>query len=139
MTSEREFRRTLLVERDLGCHRPVGPDAAKMNGHRLDRISHRVPHGSGFVTAMDHAVGALLIVAGAVCVPVGLFHQLPEGLGITFAEKITRSLPPKHGAGRVAPRSAGVALIAGQEVQKESRLKELPGLAGAATSKNIPE
>ena len=44
------------------------------------QASDRVHGGRGLETGMDHAVGALFVIADAVLVPVGRFHQLGEGL-----------------------------------------------------------
>src|SRR5690348_15190000 len=78
---------------------------------------------------MDHAVGALLIVAGAVLVPLGGLHQLPERLGVALAQQVAGPLPAEHVARGLAPRRASVALVAGEEVEKEGGLVEPPVLA----------
>src|SRR5262249_54141082 len=88
---------------------------------------------------MHHAIRALLIVAGAVGVPIGLLHQLLERLGVTFAEEIARALPTKHGARGIAPRRAVVALISRQEVEKHRRLAELPIAAATTAAENAAE
>jgi hypothetical protein len=43
-------------------------------------------HGGRLEAAMDHAVGAFFIIAGAIGVPVGFLQQLLECCGVTFAE-----------------------------------------------------
>ena len=86
---------------------------------------------------MDHAVGALLVVAGAVGIPVGLLHQLLEGRRVAFAEQVAGLLPTEHGAGRVAPWRAMVGLVAGQEVEEQARLLEGPLLAALLLT--VPE
>src|SRR3954468_16844146 len=88
---------------------------------------------------MDHAVGALLVVAGAVGVPIGVVHQLLEGLGVTFAEQVAGLLPAEHRARRVAPRRAVVLLVAGQEVEEHARLAERPALAAVAAAEDVAE
>src|SRR5690348_7447624 len=75
---------------------------------------------------MDHAVGALFVIAGAVGVPVGLRHQLLEALGIALAEQIARPLPAEDVARRIAPRRAVIGLVAGEEVEEQARLAERP-------------
>src|SRR5471030_1734209 len=81
---------------------------------------------------MDHAIGAFLVVAGAVGIPVGLVHQLLEGFGVALAEQIAGALPAEVVARRVAPRRAMVFLIARKEVEEERRLAERPFVALAA-------
>src|SRR5262249_10568537 len=99
----------------------------------------RVLHRGRLVAAVHHAVRTLLIIAGAIGIPVGLFHQLAEGAGIAFAQQITGALPAEHGAGRIAPRRAVVLLISGEEVEKERRLAERPLAAVAAAPENVAE
>src|SRR4051812_6096617 len=88
---------------------------------------------------MHHAVGAFFVISGAVGVPVGLIHQFTESLGIAFAQQITRALPTEHRAGRIAPRRAVVALVAGEKIQKQARLRERPFLAVVAAAQNSAE
>ena len=73
---------------------------------------------------MNHAVGALFVIPGAVSVPVGFFHQLLETFGVPLAEQIARPLPSKDVARRIAPRGTVVGLIAGKEIEKKARLVE---------------
>src|SRR6202041_3342761 len=75
---------------------------------------------------MHHAIGAFLVIAGAVGVPVGLLHQLLEAAGIAFAEQVAGPLPAKIIAARAAPRRAVTSLVSGEEVEEEARLVELP-------------
>src|SRR5258707_662487 len=82
--------------------------------------------GGTLIAAMNHAVGTLLVVAGAVFVPLGGFHQFLEGFDVALAQQIAGPLPAEHVARRVAPRRAVIALIAGQEVEEEGRLREFP-------------
>src|SRR5690349_21723522 len=86
---------------------------------------------------MDHAVGALFVVADAIGIPVGGFHQLLEGLGVAFADQIAGLLPAEHGAGWIAPRRAVVGLVAGQEVEEQAGLAERPLLAAVAALEDI--
>src|SRR5262249_6400321 len=88
--------------------------------------------------AMDHAIGTFLVVAGAVRVPVGLLHQLLEGLGIAFAEEIAGALPAEIGARRIAPGRAVVFLVAGEEIEEQRRLAERP-LPALAQAENVAE
>src|SRR5258708_1868824 len=87
---------------------------------------------------MRHAVGAFFVFAGAVSVPVGGLHQLFEGLGIAFAEQVAGLLPAENVAGRHAPRRAFVVLIAGQEIQEQAGMHEIPLLA-LAERKHVAE
>ena len=75
---------------------------------------------------MHHAIGALLVIAGAVLVPLRVLHQLLEGLGVAFAEQIAGPLPAEHGAGWVPPRRAVIGLIAGEEIEEQRGLEERP-------------
>src|SRR5262244_3495418 len=75
---------------------------------------------------MHHTVGAFLVISGAVSVPIGFLHQLPEGLGIALAKQIARALPAEIVPGRVTPWSAVIRLIAGKEVEEQNRLVERP-------------
>src|SRR6185436_15726090 len=99
----------------------------------------RVLHGSGLEARMHHAIGALLIIADAVGIPVGGLHQLLEGLGIAFADQVAGLLPAEHGAGRIAPRRAVVGLVAGQEVEEQAGLAERPFLAAVAALEDVAE
>src|SRR3954464_4201141 len=78
---------------------------------------------------MCHAVGALFILAGAVGIPVGGLHQLLEGFRVAFAEQIAGFLPAKNVARRHAPRGAFVILVAGEEVEEQAGMHEIPLLA----------
>src|SRR6201996_1956264 len=98
-----------------------------------------VDHGGAFETAMDHAVLALLVFADAVLVPLGVFHQLLEGLHITFAKQVAGLLPAEHAAQRHRPRRAFVGLIARKEIEEQRGLRELPVLAAIAARKDIAE
>src|SRR6476469_10238104 len=93
----------------------------------------------GLVAGMHHAVGAFLVIAGAVGIPVGLFHQLLEGLGVAFAQQVTGPLPAEDGAGRIAPRRAVVTLVAGQEVEEQAGLAERPLFAAPAAAEDVAE
>src|SRR5437763_1624962 len=65
------LRRTLILEIDLGGHRTGGANAAQRHPHRLQRIGERGVGRGRLVAAMRHAVGALLVLAGAVGFPIG--------------------------------------------------------------------
>src|SRR3977135_503995 len=94
--------------------------------------------GGRLEAAMDHAVGAFFVIAGAIGIPVGFLHQLLETGRVAFAEQITWPLPAKHRAGGIAPGGALVRSIAGDKVEKKLRLEEGPRLA-ASQSENLPE
>src|SRR5712691_13015227 len=78
---------------------------------------------------MRHAVGALLVAAGAVRIPVGRVHQFLERARIALAEQVARLLPAEDVARRHAPRRAVIGLVAGEEVEEEAGMHELPALA----------
>ena len=90
------------------------------------------------VAAMRHAVGALLVAAGAVGIPVGGFHQLGEGLGVALAEQIAGLLPAEDVARRHAPRGAVEFLVAGEEVEEHRGVRDVPLLA-LAERKHLAE
>src|SRR6201989_904918 len=92
-------------------------------------MRERVERGGRLVAAMRHAVGTLLILAGAVGIPVGGLHQLLEGLGVAFAEQIAGLLPAEDVARRHAPRGALIGLVAGEEVEEQAGMHEVPLLA----------
>ena len=79
---------------------------------------------------MDHAVGALLVPAGPVVVPVRVLDELPEGRGVAVLEQITRLLPAENVVRGIAPWRALVVHLAHEEVQKERRLVEPPVFLG---------
>ena len=130
---EHEFGRPLLVERDLRA-----PSRLRCARRAAPRPAPSADCSIASVTAvaskprMHHAVGALLVIADAVGVPVGVFHQLLEGLGVAFAEQVAGPLPAEDGARRVAPRRAVIGLVAGEEVEEQAGLAERPVLAAVA-------
>ncbi len=88
---------------------------------------------------MDHAVGAFLIFADAIRIPIGCFHQLGIGLGVTFAQQIARALPAEDSPRRVAPRCAFVRAVTREKVEEQARLEERPFLAAIAALEDIAE
>ena len=109
------------------------------NHQSLDRMGERIHCRRRLIAAMGHAVGAFLIAAGAVAVPVGALHELLEGLGVAFAEQVARPLPAEHVAGRIAPRRALILLIAGEEIEEQGRLVELPVACASAAPEDLAE
>src|SRR6201988_3456992 len=87
---------------------------------------------------MGHAVGTLFVLAGAVGLPVGGLHQLLEGLGVAFTEQIAGLLPAEDVACRHAPGRALVFLVAGEEVEEQAGMHEVPLLA-LAERKDVAE
>src|SRR5437764_178293 len=85
---------------------------------RFQRVVHRIDNRGRLITAVHHALGAFLVIAGAVGIPVRLFHQLLEALRIALTEEVAGTLPAEIVARRVAPRRAVIGLIAGQEIEK---------------------
>ena len=96
-------------------------------------------HGGRLEAAMDHAVGAFFVIAGAIGVPIGFLHQLLEGGRIAFAEQIAGPLPAEDRASGIAPGRAVIGSIAGEKVEEKLRLEEGPRLAALAQRKNLPE
>src|ERR1700720_355825 len=96
-------------------------------------------HGGRLEAAMDHAIGAFFVIAGAIGVPVGFLHQLLESGGVAFAEQIAGPLPAKHRASGITPRRAPIGSIAGEKVEKKLRLEKGPRLAALVASENLPE
>src|ERR1700730_15563307 len=102
------FRGPLPTQRDLGSHIAFGADAANSDLRDLQSITDGVHYRGLFVAAVDHAVGALLVISGAVGIPVGIFHELLEGFGIALAEQVARPLPAKIVPCGVTPGRAAV-------------------------------
>jgi len=102
-------------------------------------VVERIFHRGRLEAAMDHAVGAFFVIAGAIGVPVGLLHQLLEARRIAFTEKITRPLSAQNCARRIAPRRALIGSISGKKIEEKLRWVERPGLAAFAQRKNLPE
>ena len=120
----------------------IGPSrahAAQADRQRLQRVAHGILHGGRLVAAMHHAVGALLVIAGAVRVPVRLVHQLAKRLRVAFAEQIAGALPAEDVARRIAPRRALVFLVAGEKIEEQARLAERPRRAAAAALEDVAE
>ena len=127
--------------RSSGISGAIGPSvriARLATPERLQRVTDRVRHRRGLVAAMRHAVGAFLVVPGAIAVPVGGFHQLLERRGVALAKQIAGALPAEDVAGRVAPGRAAVLLIAGQKIQVQGRVVQTPALAPGAPE-DVPE
>src|ERR1700730_6705940 len=120
------FRGPLPIEGNLGGHVAFGADAAESDLSELQRITDGVHYRGRLVAAVHHAVGALLVIPGAVGVPVGIFHKLLEGLRIALAEQIAGPLPAEIVPCRVAPGGAAVRLITSKEVEEEAGLIEGP-------------
>src|SRR5215472_16880939 len=87
---------------------------------------------------MRHAVGALLVLAGAIGIPVGGFHQYLERLGVAFAEQVAGLLLAADVARGHAPRRALVFLVAGEEIEEQAGMHEIPLLA-LAECKDVAE
>src|SRR5208282_6004938 len=137
---EREdvFGGPLTVERDLGTHRSLRPDAAKGGPDRRPGSGHGDMRRRRLIAAMRHAVGALLISAGPVAVPVRRLHELLERRGISLAEEIAWLLPAEDVAGRHAPRRASEVAVAGEEIEEKARVHEAPPPA-LAHGENVSE
>jgi hypothetical protein len=88
---------------------------------------------------MHHAVGAFLVIARPVSVPVGILHQLLEGLGIAFAEQVAGPLPAEYRPRRVAPGRAVIGLIAGEKIEEQSRLEDRPARVSSLAAEDVTE
>src|SRR5947208_6439834 len=102
------LRGPLPIESDISSHIAFGTDAAKRDLCEFQRITDGVHYRGRLIAAVHHAVGALLVIARAVGVPVGIFHKLLEGLRIALAKQIAGSLPAEIIPCRVAPGRAAV-------------------------------
>src|SRR4029077_14768317 len=77
-------------------------------------------HCRRLISAMDHAIAAAGIPAGATIVgPIRRIDQFLEGLRVTFVEQVARLLPAENVVGRIAPGRAFELPIALQELQKQ--------------------
>src|SRR6266567_3477100 len=63
---EHVLGRPLVGEADFRRHRTISADAAQRHPHRLQRVGQRRIGRGRLIAAMRHAVGALLVLAGAV-------------------------------------------------------------------------
>src|SRR5690349_20479098 len=114
---------------DLGGHGARDLRTPETNHQGLERVGQGIHRLGRLVAAMGHAVGAFLIAARAVAVPVGLLHELAEGLGVAFAEQVAGLLPAEDIAGRHAPGGAHIFLIAGEKIEEQRRVRQQPFLA----------
>ena len=94
-------------------------------------MGHGVGDGGGFIAAMHHALGALLVVAGAVPLPLGLLHEPLESGGVALTQKIAGPLPAEDVARGVTPRRTAILLVAGEEIEEKGGLADagFPALA----------
>src|SRR3974390_2925529 len=109
-----------MIQWNLRRHVTVSAHATQTDLQRPERVTHRVPDSRCLVTAVHHAVGALLVVAGPVGIPVGFIHQLAKAAGVAFPQQVARSLPAENVAGWIAPRSATVLAVAGEKVKEQA-------------------
>src|SRR4029079_10065306 len=63
---EHVFRRPLAIERDLGRHFALGARSTQPDRQCCERVSDGVVDSRGLVAGVHHAVGALLVIAGAI-------------------------------------------------------------------------
>src|SRR3974390_711964 len=102
-------------------------------------MADRIVDGSRLEARVYHAVGALLVMADAVGIPIGAFHQFLEGLGIAFADEVAGPLPAKYRARWVSPRCAVIGLITGEEIEEKVGLAERPLLAAVSAFEDVAE
>ena len=127
---EDELRRPLPLERNFRRHRPFGAHAARARPtRRFSGLLIEACDRRRLVAAMGHAVGAFLVATGSVGVPVRRFHQLLVGRDVAFAEQIAGLLPAEDVARRHAPGRAVIFAVAGEEVEEQGRMHQLPLLA----------
>src|SRR5262249_19129164 len=126
MTREYEFRGALLVEGNFRRHRSFGAWAEHRDLERLQEVRGRCLGRRRLVAAMSHAVRALLVLAGPVGIPVCGLHQFVERPGVAFAQQVAGLLPAENVAGRHAPRRAVIGLVAGEEIEEQVRVDEIP-------------
>src|SRR5262249_7420369 len=93
---------------------------------RLPGVRHRRRGRGRLVAAVRHAIRALLVLAGAVGLPVRGLHQFAERLGIAFAQQVAGLLPPENIAGGHAPWRAVIGLVACEEIEEQVRVDEIP-------------
>jgi hypothetical protein len=90
-------------------------------------MGDRVTYCRRLKPAVEHAVGTFGIATQAVFLPIGFLHERLETRGIPLiCQQITGPLPPEDVAGRDTPGGALVGTIAGQKVEVETGVVELP-------------
>ena len=118
--------------RSSGISGAIGPSRTRTEHGDLERLpglrDRRFCRGR-LVAAMRHAVRAFLVLAGAVGIPVRGFHQFLKGLGVAFAQQVAGLLPAEDVARRHAPGRAVIGLVAGEEIEEQVRVDEIPVLA----------
>src|SRR5271166_2386830 len=87
------FRGALTIERDFRRQRTACPNSLKRDARRGQWTPERVVGRRRLVAAMGHAIGALLVSACAVAIPVRGLHELLEGAGVPLSEKVAGLLP----------------------------------------------
>src|SRR5438270_13148270 len=102
-------------------------------------MAHRILDGGRFITAVHHAIGALLIVAGPVGVPIGFFHQRAKTLRVAFAQQVARTLPAEDVSCWIAPWRAAIVAIPGEEIEEQTGLTERPRARAAASAEDVAE
>lgn len=81
--------------------------------------SKGVVNRASFVSAMNHAVAALLVATFlAVLLPRGVLHELLEGGDVAVLEEITRFLPTEDVEGGISPRGTIVIDVALEEFKE---------------------
>src|SRR6266849_1651802 len=86
------------------------------------------------IAAMGHAVRAFFVTAGAISVPVRRFHQFGKRVRVTLAEQVAGLLPSKDGAGRHAPRGTMIRVVAGEKIEEQARMHEVPVFSAAQSA-----
>ena len=120
-------------------HGASGPGTLQSHAQCLEWMGQGIADRRALVARVHHAVIALGVSAAAVVFPSGVLHQLAEAARVALVhQKIAGPLPTEHVAGRIAPRRAFVALIAGQEIQKQARLVKAPAPV-TAQGEDVPE
>src|SRR5229473_5166215 len=83
------------------------------------------------ISAMGHAVRAFFVAAGAISVPVRRIHQFGKRAYITLAEQVAGLLPSENIPRRHAPRGTMIRLVAGEKIEEQGGMHQVPALAPA--------
>src|SRR5262249_22897990 len=107
--------------------RARGPRTLQRDLERLEGMGERIVHGGSLEATVSHAVVAARIASHAVLVPLrGLEQRAEARRAPLVGEQITRPLPPEDVVRGIAPRRALIALIAGEKIEKQTRVIEGP-------------
>src|SRR5216684_2799210 len=83
------------------------------------------------ISAMGHAVRAFFVAAGAISVPVRRIHQFGKRVCVTLTEQVAGLLPSEDVPGRHAPGGTMIRLVAGEKIEEQTRMHEVPAFSAA--------